>query len=90
MIASYRPEADSGQRQLSSRLAVVAIDENWFENERMHRAAAEGDVREMSRLYAAGRQLDRFDDRGRAPLHYAVEGEHYKAAEWLIQQGVSQ
>jgi ankyrin repeat protein len=65
----------------------VAIDENWFENERMHRAAAEGDVREMSRLYADGHQLDRFDDLGRAPLHYAVEGEHYKAAEWLIQQG---
>jgi ankyrin repeat protein len=61
----------------------------WFENERLHRAAADGDVEEMRRLLAAGYKLDLFDDLGRTPLHYAVEGEHYKAAEWLIRQGAS-
>ena len=65
----------------------MPIDENWFENERLHRAAAEGDLQEMRRLLDVGYQLDRFDDLGRAPLHYAVEGEHYKAAKWLIEQG---
>lgn len=65
----------------------MPIDENWFENERLHRAAAEGDLQEMRRLFDVGYQLDRFDDLGRAPLHYAVECEHYKAAKWLIDQG---
>lgn len=67
----------------------MPIDENWFENERLHRAAADGDLEEMRNLVAAGYRLDIFDDLGYAPLHYAVKGEHYKAAEWLIQQGAS-
>jgi len=36
-----------------------------------------------------GYQLDRFDDLGRTALHYAVEGEHYKAAKWLIEHGAN-
>lgn len=63
-------------------------DDAWFERERLHRAAAEGNHDEMRRLVAAGgHALSTFDDLGRTPLHYAVEGEHYRAAEWLIQQG---
>jgi len=65
----------------------MPIDENWFENKRLHRAAAEGDLQEMNRLLEVGYLLDRFDDLGRTPLHYAVEGEHYKAAKFLIDQG---
>ena len=38
---------------------------------------------------AADDRLDVFDDLGRTPLHYAVEGEHYRAAEWLLQQGAN-
>jgi ankyrin repeat protein len=65
-------------------------DEDWFERERLHRAAAHGDQEEMRRLVAAGgHELDAFDDLGRTPLHYAVEGEHYRVAEWLIQQGAN-
>lgn len=63
-------------------------DNAWFERERLHRAAAEGNHDEMRRLVAVGgHALTTFDDLGRTPLHYAVEGEHYLAAEWLIQQG---
>lgn len=63
-------------------------DNAWFERERLHRAAAEGNHDEMRRLVAAGgHALTTFDDLGRTPLHYAVEGEHYRTAEWLIQQG---
>lgn len=65
-------------------------DDDWFERERLHRAAADGDQEELRRLVAAGgHPLDAFDDLGRTPLHYAVEGEHYRAADWLIQQGAS-
>lgn len=63
-------------------------DDALFERERLHRAAAEGNRDEMHRLLAAdGHALSTFDDLGRTPLHYAVEGDHYRAAEWLIQQG---
>ena len=62
--------------------------DGWYERERPHRAAAEGNLDELRRLLAAGGQaLGAFDDLGRTPLHYAVEGEHYRVAQWLIQQG---
>lgn len=82
-----RPGAAVRECLVSGTLCDVAIDENWFENERLHRAAAEGDLQEMRRLLEVGHPLDRFDDLGRTPLHYAVEGEHYKTAKWLIEQG---
>jgi len=55
----------------------------------MHRAAAEGNIEEMCKLQAAGHGINVFDDLGRTPLHYAVEGEHYRAAEWLVEQGAN-
>jgi ankyrin repeat protein len=63
--------------------------ENFFEIERLHRAAQEGDVTEMLRLVQLGYSLELFDDLGRAPLHYAVEGGHYKATQWLLEQGAN-
>jgi ankyrin repeat protein len=41
----------------------------------------------MRRLLSCGFQLNVFDDLSYAPLHYAVRDEHYKAAEWLLDQG---
>lgn len=60
-----------------------------FEAERLHRAAADGDIKEMQRLIEPGYALELFDDLGRAPLHYAVEGQHYNAVEWLIEAGAN-
>lgn len=65
----------------------MPIDENWFENERLHRAAADGDIPEMRLLLAATFKLNVFDYLSFTPLHYAIKGEHYKAAEWLLDQG---
>lgn len=65
----------------------MPLDENWFDNERLHSAASEGDLLEMARLLTNGFQLNAFDDLGYAPLHHAVAAEHYKAAEWLLDQG---
>ena len=61
--------------------------DDWFERERLHRAAADGDLAEMQRLVENGYPIGAFDDLSRTPLHYAVEGEHYKAAAWLLDRG---
>jgi ankyrin repeat protein len=67
---------------------MTAYDpEDFFEMERLHRAAADGDINEMQRLVEKGYTFEVFDDLGKAPLHYAVEGQHYKAVEWLIAAG---
>jgi ankyrin repeat protein len=64
--------------------------DDWFEAERLHRAAAEGDLPEIQRLVAAGYDVNGFDaDLSRTPLHYSVEGEQYKAAQWLIEAGAN-
>jgi ankyrin repeat protein len=65
----------------------LALDDDWFEQERLHRAAAEGDIDEMQRLVAAGYDLHKFDDLQYTPLHYAVAEDRYKAAQWLIEAG---
>ena len=67
----------------------MALDDDWFEQERLHRAAAEGDIAEMQRLVTAGYDLHRFDDLQYTPLHYAVLEDRYKAAEWLIEAGTA-
>ena len=61
--------------------------EDWFEAERLHRAAQQGDIGEMTVLVAAGFKLSEFDDLSMTTLHYAVEGEHYKAVLWLLEAG---
>lgn len=63
--------------------------EDFFEAERLHRAAADGDVEEMQRLIAGGCSLELFDYLGRAPLHCATEGRHLRAVEWLIAAGAN-
>jgi len=60
------------------------IREDWFEAETLHRAAHSGDIEEMARLVEAGFSVNEFDDLSRTPLHYAVEAEDYKAAQWLL------
>ncbi len=61
--------------------------EDWFEAERLHRAASDGNIPEMDRLVREGRGVNVLDDISRGPLHYAVEGEHYNAAAWLLEHG---
>lgn len=61
--------------------------DDWFEAERLHRAAAEGDIAEMERLVAVGYDVNVFDDLSFTPLHYAVDAEKYKAAAWLLKCG---
>jgi ankyrin repeat protein len=66
---------------------MPAIRKDWFEEERLIRAAAEGDIPEMTRLASAGYDLDLMDELSRAALHYAAEKGHYLAAKWLLDHG---
>lgn len=65
----------------------MTLREDWFEAERLHRAAGDGTLSEISRLVSDGLDIDAFDDLSRTPLHYAVENERYQAAELLIDLG---
>ena len=61
--------------------------DDWFEAERLHRGAADGDIAEMKRLVSAGYSVSVFDDLSHTPLHRAVEKEQYTAALWLLKHG---
>jgi ankyrin repeat protein len=59
----------------------------WYDAERLHRAAAEGNLQEMARLVDAGHALHAYDDVMCAPLHHAAEAGQCEAAEWLLARG---
>ena len=58
-----------------------------FEEVLLHVAAQDGDLDEVRRLLAQGRDINAFDDLGKTPLHYAVMEEHLEVARFLIEQG---
>ena len=66
---------------------MPAIRDDWFEAERLIRAAGEGDVAEMSRLVSSGYDVNLMDDLSRAALHYAATEGQYLAAKWLLEHG---
>jgi ankyrin repeat protein len=65
------------------------LREDWFTAEQLIRAAQAGDLLEVQRLAAAGFDINLMDELYRAALHYSVEAEHYKVAEWLIEHGAN-
>ncbi|MYN28442.1 ankyrin repeat domain-containing protein [Duganella levis] len=67
----------------------MALREDWFEAEQLHRAARDGNLSEISHLASEGFDIDAFDDLSRAPLHYAVEGDSYQAAQLLLELGAN-
>jgi ankyrin repeat protein len=60
---------------------------DWYEAERLHRAASDGDIQEIDRLILSGYDVNFFDDMGYAPLHHAVEGKKVEAIEVLLRHG---
>ena len=65
----------------------MSMDDDWFETERLHRAAADADLPEVQRLVAAGHALDAFDAADRTPLHWAAEAGHLAIVECLLGLG---
>ena len=61
--------------------------EDWYEAERLHRAAEDGDLQEIERLILSGYDVNLFDDMGHTPIHRAVVGGQCKAVEVLLRQG---
>jgi len=64
-----------------------AIDDDWYELEQLHFAAADGDIEKARGLIAGGANLTHFNVIGCTPLHYAVENEHYAMARLLLSAG---
>lgn len=66
---------------------MSAIRANWFEAEKLIRATQDGDLKEVQRLSGQGYDINLMDEIGNGALHYAVEGDHYKVALWLLANG---
>jgi ankyrin repeat protein len=64
------------------------MDDDWYKKERLHRAAAAGDVEEIRALLKEGFGINAFDeDLSRTPLHYAAIEGHIDAVRYLIDAG---
>jgi ankyrin repeat protein len=61
--------------------------EGWYERERLHFAAQDGDLTTVARLIAEGSDINAFDDLGKTALHWAVKNEHLDVATLLIEHG---
>lgn len=61
--------------------------DDWFERERLHRAANAGDAVLVRQLLDSGSPVNAFDELGKTPLHYAVLGEHFAVVELLLRSG---
>ncbi len=62
--------------------------DDWFEQERLHQAAADGDLAEVQRLIALGYDVNAFDDcTDLIPLHHAAEHDHYSVMACLLAAG---
>ncbi len=62
-------------------------DYHWFEAERLHRAAQDGDLGAVQEFLGLGCPVNAFDDLGMTPLHYAVLGEHFAVVDYLLRSG---
>jgi ankyrin repeat protein len=61
--------------------------DDWYEKERIHRAAQHGDVREVERLIAVGAAVNYFDEISFTPLHYAAACGHIEVMRVLLRAG---
>lgn len=62
-------------------------DDQWFEKERLHRAAASGDMQMIESLLAEGVPATSFDTLAYTPLHYAAVAGHIEAMKRLLRAG---
>ena len=63
------------------------MDDEWYEKQRLHRAASSGDIEEIKLLLEEGLPINAFDDLNRTPLHCAAIGGHIAAVRYLIDAG---
>jgi ankyrin repeat protein len=63
------------------------FDDDWYERERLHFAAQDGDLSQIKRLVAEGSDVNAFDSLGKMALHWATKKEHLDVAAFLIERG---
>lgn len=67
--------------------ALAEAQDGWFPAERLHRAAAEGNLARARELIRGGAALDAFDAIGYAPLHHAVRNGWFEMVRLLLDAG---
>src|SRR4051812_42557987 len=60
-----------------------------FQREQLHRAAQYGDLVRVNELIERKYPLNRFDDLGKTPLHYAVQDNRLEVVKRLIEAGAN-
>src|SRR5688572_28658565 len=60
-----------------------------FQREQLHRAAQDGDLARVNDLIERKYPVNRFDDLGMTPLHYAVQDNRVEVANRLIEAGAN-
>jgi ankyrin repeat protein len=60
-----------------------------FQREQLHRAAQDGDLARVNDLIARKYPVNRFDDLGMTPLHYAVQDNRLEVVKRLIEAGAN-
>lgn len=81
------PEAIGQKRKCAIEVLIPMTTynpEDWFEAERLHRAAEHGHIQEIERLILSGYDVNLFDDMGHTPLHRAVLGGQYETVQVLL------
>lgn len=64
--------------------------DDWFEQERLHIAAEDGDLATVKALVAEGRDVNATDsDLAMTPMHYAAASEHIDVVRFLIACGAN-
>ena len=67
----------------------MSPQDDWFEREQLHFAAANGDIDRMKTLIAAGSDVNAFDELGFTALHYAAKSERLEAIAFLLSAGAN-
>ncbi len=60
-----------------------------FQREQLHQAAQHGDLARVDELLNQEYPVNRFDELGFTPLHYAVKGRHLHVVDRLIKAGAN-
>jgi ankyrin repeat protein len=60
-----------------------------IQREQLHRAAESGNLARVQELLARKYPVNRFDDLGKTPLHYAVKEGHLDVVDCLIRAGAN-
>lgn len=91
-VPPSRPELvlKRGMAWLQKTRLNAMTNREWiaqFQREQLHHAAEAGDLPRVQKLLAAKYPVNRFDDLGKTPLHYAVAGEHFAVVDALLLAG---